>query len=239
MFRCLSSGPLEVADVSREMRIMWLHNRLLKNDFAAMKDYTQKFGISVRQAHRDFKYLRANLGAPMKYSRKRGEYFYSEPYHLPSLFEDSMKFQLRTEYRISSVFLNAIASKKAVKIFQRGGKEFIFYPACFDERRELFCGLQEDGNVRFVRSDEIDKVIFSNKRYLEEPMLWNRIFPREAEFHEVDLDFGGDRHKYHFFEIGDLVMFLASENSFKVIGPQEIIDELRKVAENLLKTIAD
>ena len=43
---------------------------------------------------------------------------------------------------------------------------------------------------------------------------------------------------YHFFDIGDLVMFLASENSFKVIEPQEIIVELRK-AENLLKTIGD
>ncbi len=58
--------------MSREMRIIWLHNRLSTNDKASMKEYTQKFGISSRQALRDFRYLRINLGAPLKYSRKRG-----------------------------------------------------------------------------------------------------------------------------------------------------------------------
>lgn len=106
--------------MSREMRIIWLHNRLSTNDKASMKEYTQKFGISSRQALRDFRYLRINLGAPLKYSRKRGKYFYSESYRLPSLFEDSMKSQMIAEDRVSFTLLKAVERKKAVRLVLRG-----------------------------------------------------------------------------------------------------------------------
>ncbi|HCO69022.1 MAG TPA: hypothetical protein DIT26_00285 [Mesotoga infera] len=223
--------------MSREMRIIWLHDRLSSNDPASMNEYTGKFGISSRQARRDFKYMRTNLGAPLKYSRTTKEYFYSETYRLPSLFEDSMKSQTKSENLVSSIFLKAINRKKAVKVVLRGGNEFFFSPACFDERQEQFCGVQEDGELCFVRSDEVDKVKITSRRYIEEPMLWKKLFPRGAKFSEARFDFQKDFRVYHFFHFGDLVMFLASNEEARITGPEDVVEKLKEVAASLLKTL--
>jgi len=225
--------------MSREMRIIWLHNRLSTNDKASMKEYTQKFGISSRQALRDFRYLRINLGAPLKYSRKRGKYFYSESYRLPSLFEDSMKSQMIAEDRVSFTLLKAVERKKAVRLVLRGGSEFLFHPACFDQRHEVFYGIHEDGHLCIIRTDTVETARVSSIHYVEEPMLWNRVVPREAEFKEVTFELDSKLQTYHFFQFGDLIMFIASNEAIRIVAPDDVIDRLRVVTNILEKVLSD
>lgn len=46
----------------------------------------ERFGISHRQAQRDFEYLRRELGAPIAYDNSRKGFYYEESYVLPVLF---------------------------------------------------------------------------------------------------------------------------------------------------------
>ena len=45
----------------------------------------ERFGISHRQAQRDFEYLRRELGAPIAYDNSRKGFYYEESYVLPVL----------------------------------------------------------------------------------------------------------------------------------------------------------
>jgi len=145
--------------------------------------------------------------------------------------------QLISENLVSSIFLKAINRKKAVKVVFRGGNELFFSPACFDERQERFCGVQEDGELLFVRSDEVDKVKITSRKYIEEPMLWNKLFPRGAKFSEAHFDLEKDFRVYHFFHFGDLVMFLASNKEARITGPEDIVEKLKEITASLLKTL--
>ena len=64
-------------------RIIWLHERIRCGGFPNAQREAERFGISERQAHRDIRLMREELGAPLAFDRSRNGFFYTSDYSLP------------------------------------------------------------------------------------------------------------------------------------------------------------
>ncbi|MBR2388486.1 MAG: hypothetical protein IKB02_06925 [Clostridia bacterium] len=75
--------------MSAYTRIQWLHKKIESGCYPNSIHEVEKFGISQRQAQRDFEMLKNELGAPLKYSSAHRGYFYTEPFDLPTTNENN------------------------------------------------------------------------------------------------------------------------------------------------------
>lgn len=64
-------------------RLTWLHEHILGGSYPNAARLSEQFGISLRQAGRDFECLRHGLGAPVEYDHTRRGYRYTQPFTLP------------------------------------------------------------------------------------------------------------------------------------------------------------
>ena len=71
--------------MNANIRIQWLHKKLTMKSYPNAQRLAERFGISHRQAQRDFEYLRRELGAPIVYDNSRKGFYYEESYVLPVL----------------------------------------------------------------------------------------------------------------------------------------------------------
>ena len=71
--------------MNANIRIQWLHKKLTMKSYPNAQRLAERFGISHRQAQRDFDYLRRELGAPIAYDNSRKGFYYEESYVLPVL----------------------------------------------------------------------------------------------------------------------------------------------------------
>ena len=69
--------------MNANIRIQWLHKKLTMKSYPNAQRLAERFGISHRQAQRDFEYLRRELGAPIVYDNSRKGFYYEESYVLP------------------------------------------------------------------------------------------------------------------------------------------------------------
>ena len=74
--------------MSAYTRIQWLHKKIESGCYPNSIHEVEKFGISQRQAQRDFETLKNELGAPIKYSSAHRGYYYTERFELPATNED-------------------------------------------------------------------------------------------------------------------------------------------------------
>ena len=75
--------------MSAYTRIQWLHKKIESGCYPNSMHEVEKFGISQRQAQRDFEMLKNELGAPVKYSSARRGYYYTKSFELPMTNEDN------------------------------------------------------------------------------------------------------------------------------------------------------
>ena len=71
--------------MSANTRIQLLHKKMSMKSYPNAQRIAERFGISHRQAQRDFDYLRRELGAPIEYDAKKKGFYYSKPFVLPIL----------------------------------------------------------------------------------------------------------------------------------------------------------
>lgn len=71
--------------MNANVRIQWLHKKLTMKSYPNAQRLAERFGISHRQAQRDFDYLRRELGAPLQYDNSRKGFFYEHAFVLPLL----------------------------------------------------------------------------------------------------------------------------------------------------------
>ena len=71
--------------MNANIRSQWLHKKLTMKSYPNAQRLAERFGISHRQAQRDFEYLRRELGAPIAYDNSRKGFYYEESYVLPVL----------------------------------------------------------------------------------------------------------------------------------------------------------
>ncbi|MBQ8310208.1 MAG: hypothetical protein IJX80_04245 [Clostridia bacterium] len=71
--------------MNANIRIQWLHKKLSMKSYPNAQRLAERFGISHRQAQRDFEYLRRELGAPVAYDNSRKGFYYEKSYVLPLL----------------------------------------------------------------------------------------------------------------------------------------------------------
>lgn len=71
--------------MNANIRIQWLHKKLSMNSYPNAQRLAERFGISHRQAQRDFDYLRRELNAPIQYDNSRKGFYYETPFVLPLL----------------------------------------------------------------------------------------------------------------------------------------------------------
>ena len=79
--------------MSAYTRIQWLHKKIESGCYPNSIHAVEKFGISQRQAQRDFETLKNEFGAPVKYSSAHRGYYYTEKFDLPAASEND-----ETEY---------------------------------------------------------------------------------------------------------------------------------------------
>ncbi len=70
------------------IRIQWLHKKIVNLHYPNAMRLSEKFNISHRQAQRDVDYLKKNLKAPMAYSAEHKGYYYTDQYSLPLVFSN-------------------------------------------------------------------------------------------------------------------------------------------------------
>lgn len=71
--------------MNANIRIQWLHKKLTMNSYPNAQRLAERFGISHRQAQRDFDYLRRTLHAPLAYDNSRKGFYYETAFVLPLL----------------------------------------------------------------------------------------------------------------------------------------------------------
>lgn len=70
-------------------RIQWIHKKIAAGCYPNSSHMTERFGISQRQAQRDFDMLKKVYGAPLMYSTERRGYYYTESFFMPTMDEES------------------------------------------------------------------------------------------------------------------------------------------------------
>lgn len=71
--------------MNANIRIQWLHKKLTMKSYPNAQRLAERFGISHRQAQRDFDHLRRELSAPIAYDKCRKGFYYERPFVLPVL----------------------------------------------------------------------------------------------------------------------------------------------------------
>ncbi len=71
--------------MNANIRIQWLHKKLTLRGYPNAQRLSERFGISHRQAQRDFDYLKKELHAPLAYDASRKGFYYTAPFVLPVL----------------------------------------------------------------------------------------------------------------------------------------------------------
>ncbi len=71
--------------MNANIRIQWLHKKLTMKSYPNAQRLAERFGISHRQAQRDFDYMRRELNAPIAYDNSRKGFYYDSPFVLPML----------------------------------------------------------------------------------------------------------------------------------------------------------
>ncbi len=74
--------------MSALLRIQWIHKKISAGCYPNSSHTVERFGISQRQAQRDFDALKNEFGAPLKYSSTRRGYYYTESFVLPCTPEE-------------------------------------------------------------------------------------------------------------------------------------------------------
>ena len=73
--------------MSANIRIQWLHKKIMDKCYPNAYHLAERFRISHRQAQRDVDFLRNNMGAPLAYSSVEKGYYYKEPFVFPLVIE--------------------------------------------------------------------------------------------------------------------------------------------------------
>ena len=223
--------------MSREVRLLWLHSNLSKDGLPSLDDFAKKFSISTRQAKRDIRYLRTNLGAPLSYSRERSGYSYTKPYDIPSLFSGSLGMEIPSRTEIRQTLLKAIEEEKALRVLLENGRAVYFHPACSDERQEIFAGLGEEDGLLFIQISEIKEIHKSRRKYIKEPMLWKRKLPVDTVVEKAVFEKAGRLFTHYFFDLEDLIDFILNNRGIRLKGEASAVDRIRNAANTLLEVV--
>lgn len=80
-------------------RIVWIHGKIVSGKYPNSKLLSEEFGISRRQAQREFDFLRDEIKAPIIYFPQKRGYTYSESFGLPlSYYAEYEKSIVRAIY---------------------------------------------------------------------------------------------------------------------------------------------
>jgi hypothetical protein len=225
--------------MSREVRLLWLHSHLSKDDATSLDDFIKKFGISSRQATRDLKYLKKNLGAPLSYNREKSGYTYTHPYEIPSLFSESFSKQIVSKGEVRNTILKAIEEKRVVRVILNDSKSLYFHPVCYDERRNVFAGTTDKNGFLLLDISDIHEIRRSRRLYFMEPMLWNKNFSLDMEMKEVMFQKEDSIVTYHYLLLDDLILFVLKNRDMKLVGPAEVLKEVAGVAKTLNEVVGE
>ncbi len=91
--------------MSQSERIFWINDKLQNKQILTIDDVVQHFGVSVRQVKRDFKKIREENGAPLKYNKLTKSYEYEGGF-------EKMKFASQ-EMILAYVMLDALAKNQS------------------------------------------------------------------------------------------------------------------------------
>lgn len=69
--------------MTANLRIQWLHRKIVEMSYPNAKRVAERFNISHRQAQRDVDFLRIKLKAPLAYDYERKGFYYTSSFSLP------------------------------------------------------------------------------------------------------------------------------------------------------------
>ncbi|AKI97551.1 hypothetical protein [Kosmotoga pacifica] len=217
-------------------RIIWLHRKLLKGEYPSLREMALVFKISIRQAEREIGYFRKIFRAPLKYSRKYGGYYYSEPFEFPLLFNSGIPDRRKSP--VASAFERAIANRE--KLFMRlNDKSGIFIPYYYNASRESLIGRFEDSmQVMEIILGELKLVKIIDKQHYEVPIFNSeKTFPLKVKRAKVRL--GSEFITLIYETLQDVIQWLLENKKAKptMISPKRLIKELLAISRTIEKAV--
>lgn len=147
-------------------RVLWLHERIIRGQFPSLKEFSEHFNISQRQASREISYLRNKLRAPLLYSRANRGYYYSKEFSIPSLFtsinfnEDNERLLIE---RVNPTLYNVLEKSLEVKV---NDMDKSVVPICVDVRKEtVYSYIPEEKKIEGILLEKFDSLILTGKRF--------------------------------------------------------------------------
>lgn len=147
-------------------RILWLHERITRGQFPSLKEFSEHFNISQRQASREISYLRNNLRAPLHYSRANRGYYYSKEFSIPSLFtsrnfnEDNERLLIE---KVNPTLYNVLEKSLEVKV---NDMDKSVVPICVDIRKEtVYSYIPEEKKIEGILIEKFDSLILTGKKF--------------------------------------------------------------------------
>ncbi|MFW6119768.1 MAG: hypothetical protein ACOC80_02555 [Petrotogales bacterium] len=147
-------------------RILWLHERIIRGHFPSLKDFSDHFNISRRQASREISYLRNKLKAPLRFSMANKGYYYSSEFSIPSLFariETNENIERTLIQKVNPILYNALKESLEVKIDEQDKKLVPFY---VDLRKETaLCYFPEKNETDGVLLERFNSLVLTGRRF--------------------------------------------------------------------------
>ncbi|MFO7882522.1 MAG: hypothetical protein R6U52_08315 [Kosmotogaceae bacterium] len=147
-------------------RILWLHERIIRGQFPSLKEFSEHFGISQRQASREISYLRNNLQAPLLYSRANKGYYYNREFSIPALFagrafsEGNEKSLIQ---KINPTLYNVLEKSLEVKV---NGLDKKIVPVYVDIRKEtIYSYFPEEKKIEGILIERFNSTVLTGKKF--------------------------------------------------------------------------
>ncbi|ACR80450.1 MULTISPECIES: hypothetical protein [Kosmotoga] len=218
-------------------RILWLHRMISEGKYPSLKDFANRFGISIRQAEREVHYLRNVLGAPVVYSRKEKGYRYVVPFELPVLFASLEKKSFREIDKCILLIEQAINQRKMLKVRLKDGSRELFCAYAFYKKKVL--GIFESSEDAVILNlGEIKQLQLIGKSFAKPLVLDVRNIIENNCVKYAIVKLNEERNKVFFYDLLEFVKWVINQKNIKIEGPGSIFKELemlRKRLNNLME----
>jgi len=218
-------------------RILWLHRMISEGKYPSLKDFANRFGISIRQAEREVHYLRNVLGAPVVYSRKEKGYRYVVPFELPVLFASLEKKSFREIDKCILLIEQAINQRKMLKVRLKDGSRELFCAYAFYKKKVL--GIFESSEDAVILNlGEIKQLQLIGESFAKPLVLDVRNIIENNCVRYAIVKLNEERNKVFFYDLLEFVKWVINQKNIKIEGPGSIFKELemlRKRLNNLME----
>ncbi len=212
--------------MAHESRFLWLHFQLKNNRYPSLKNLEDKFKISLSQAKKDISYLRRVFHAPINYSRKFGGYYYSEKFDFNQLLTSNIFNWENDIGEVIDIIKTSIKEERVIKVKIDDRIDYFHSIFLNLSNLSLFGFSSAEDCFKSISIRKIKEIGYSQREFIYEPLILHREIKSIDSLHEADLKIKGIDKKIHYLDTETLISWTLRQKSIKILGPDELINEI-------------